>query len=82
MCLGVILTMILKMVAGTRQKNPGSQNSTVKMIVTTILVTKAYLGSIVSVGVVSVCCVATTGISGWVITTCGCRGVRGGVVRV
>ena len=51
----VFLTTILKMVAGTRQKNPGSQNSIVKMIVTTTLVTKAYLGSLVSVGVVNVC---------------------------
>ena len=54
---GVILAMMLKMVAGTRQRNPGSQNSTVKMIVTTTLVTKAYLGSLVSVGLGKVCCV-------------------------
>ena len=58
----VLLTMILKIVAGTRQRNPGTQHSTVKMIVTTTLVTKAYLGSLVSVGVVKVCCVATMGI--------------------
>ena len=57
MCVGEILTMILKAVAGTRQRSPGSHNSTVKMIVTTTLVTKAYLGSLVSVGLGKVCCV-------------------------
>ena len=61
-CVRALLTIILMTVAGTRQRSPGSQKSTVKMIVATTLVTKAYLGSLVSVGLASVCCVATMGI--------------------
>ena len=62
-CERVLLTTKLMTVAGTRQRSPGSQQRTVKMTVTTMLVTKAYLGSLVesSAGLVRVCCVATMG---------------------
>ena len=55
--ISIMLTIILKIVAGTRQRSPGSHMSAEKMIVTTTLVTKAYLGRLVSV----VCCVFTIG---------------------
>ena len=66
-----LLTIMLMTVDGARQRRPGDQ-STDKIIVATTLVTKAYLGSLVSVGLASVCCVATMGILGWARTTCGC----------
>ena len=58
-----LLTTILMTVAGTRQSSPGTQQRTVKMNMPTMLVTKAYLGSLVEISVVlaSVCCVATMG---------------------
>ena len=64
MCGFVFRTTILKTVAGTRQASPGSQQSTVKMIVATTLVTKAYFGSLaeMSLGLVTVCSVASMGI--------------------
>ena len=45
-------------VAGTRQKNPGTQQRSVKISVVVMLVRKAYLGRLV-VFPVNVCCVAT-----------------------
>ena len=55
--MSIMLTIILKIMAGTRQTSPGIQKSIEKMTVTTTLVTKAYLGSLVS----SVCCATTIG---------------------
>ena len=53
-------------VAGTRQRSPGTQQRTVKISVATMLVRKAYLGRLVAFPV-RVCCVTTPG---WVRTTC------------
>ena len=62
----LLLTNILMIVAGTRQKSPGSQQRTVKISVAVTLVRKAYLGRLV-VFPVSVCCATPPG---WVRTTC------------
>ena len=73
-CEWVLLTTILMTVAGTRQRSPGSQQRAAKMNVPTMLVTKAYLGSLVesSLGLMRPCCVATMGCCGCAWTTCGC----------
>ena len=62
----LLLTNILMIVAGIRQKNPGSQQRSVKINVAATLVKKAYLGRLV-VFPVSVCCATPPG---WVRTTC------------
>ena len=62
----LLLTNILMIVAGIRQKNPGSQQRSVKISVAATLVKKAYLGRLV-VFPVSVCCATPPG---WVRTTC------------
>ena len=64
--LHVLLTTMLKMTAGTRQMNPGSQHSTVNIRVTMTLVTKAYLGSLIEV--------SGALMTGW-LTTVGGRGL-------
>ena len=59
-CMCALLTTMPKIVAGTRQKNPGTQQRSVKISVVVMLVRKAYLERLV-VFPVNVCCVATAG---------------------
>ena len=54
-----LLTAILMIVAGTRQRSPGTQQRSVKISVVVMLVRKAYLGRLVEVSVV--CCVMRMG---------------------
>ena len=63
----MLLTTMLKIVAGTRQRSPGSHNSTADITVVITLARKACIGSTGSLmevfsGIVNVCCVATMGI--------------------
>ena len=59
-CMCALLTAMPKIVAGTRQKSPGTQQRTVAISVVVMLVRKAYLGRL-EVFPVNVCCVATAG---------------------